>query len=589
MKPFNPLESGRVAGSLALALAFLSATTTARANVYATDIQVNGSLASTNAFEGSSVSITYRLNQTADRGVTVNILQGNTVVGTIAGGTNMGLNAVSWTPTNAGTYFVSITAAATGFPIWTQISVDTNAGMPAYAPQGIDVDKNTNSPYYGRVIMGCALNGGSSPVVPVAAQQAGLYKMNADGSQADEGWYGDAGYTTDDAGDTSAGVTMPSTVPVGYDPLKIRIGDDDRIYWCDDSGVGAIIACDMRATTNQIVINEAGYATNPDKSDLSGGIQEFDVTGTTTTNAALWLCDSDYPNWGIWMYHMKNGVADPADTEGTQAVQSSGSSDLYDGSSGGCMVDTNLDIFVSQNLPYNYSDLRTMEYTNWNHGALPPEAGGSTYAYGTATGQVHWGVGASDGTFCGVLDTVINSRTHPTMVALPMTLDPGGTSTAFGVRVLHTADGSVVSVTNGATVQTLTNIDYANYYTCAAWDNVGNLYAASTTTNCWRVWSPPGTNQATTLAVAQVTISIPFTITSITAIPTGAGCANVTITFTAPGNLPTTDFKLVSSSTVNGTYTNTGVSITASSGTYQATFSNCSTRFYQIQEENPVL
>ena len=49
MKPFNPLQSGRVAGSLALALALISSATTARANVYATDIQINGSLTSAHA------------------------------------------------------------------------------------------------------------------------------------------------------------------------------------------------------------------------------------------------------------------------------------------------------------------------------------------------------------------------------------------------------------------------------------------------------------------------------------------------------------------------------------------------------------
>jgi hypothetical protein len=583
MKPFNPLQSGRVAGSLALALALISSATTARANVYATDIQINGSLTSARAGTGSSITITYRLNQTADRGVMVNILQGATVVAAIAGGTNMGLNSVSMSSSKlgVGTYSVSITAAATGFPVWTQISADTNAGMPAYAPQGIDVDKNTNSPYYGRVIMSCALNGGSSTSVPLAAQNAGLYKMNADGSQADEGWYGDAGYTTDDAGETSSGATMPSTSPFpGYDPLKIRIGDDDRIYWCDDSDVGAIIACDMRATTNQIVINEAGYANNPDEDDLSGGIEQFDVTGTTTTNAALWLCDmyNDYPNWGIWMYHMKNGVADPADTEGTQAVISSGNSDLYEGSSGGCMIDTNLDIFVSQNLPYNYSYLRTMEYTNWNRGVLPPEAGGSTYAYGTATGQVHWGVGTTDATFEAVQDTVINNRQHPTMVALPMT---AGANDYPGIRVLNATNGSVVSVTNGATVQTLTNLDYPNQYTCAAWDNVGNLYAASTTTNCWRVWSPPGTNQATTLAVATVQVLTSPDITSIV-----LNGANVTINFTAGASDAALAFTLISSATVNGAYTavNGAIITKVSSGVFQATAGvNGSTQFYRLE------
>ena len=110
-----------------------------------------------------------------------------------------------------------------------------------------------------------------------------------------------------------------------------------------------------------------------------------------------------------------------------------------------------------------------MQYPNWNGGVLPPEAGSSNYTDGKITGQVLWGVGISDNSFCGIKDTVINSRTHPTMVALPMMRDMGGSNTAFGIRVLNTADGSVVTVTNGATVQSLANIDSANQYTCAAW------------------------------------------------------------------------------------------------------------------------
>jgi hypothetical protein len=598
MKTLKYLQSVWMAGSFAMALAFLSATTSVRANVYATDIKVNGSLTSTNAPEGSSASITYRLNQAATAGVTVNILQGSTVVATFEGGTGMGLNTVSWTPANAGTFSVSITAGAVGFPIWTQISVDTNPGMPANYPLGIDVDKNTNSPYYGRVIMGCASvesNVGENTNIPAAAKMVGLYKMNADGTQADEGWYGNANYLEDDGSDPQVSGQMPGSG--GLNPVIIRIGNDDRIYWCDDSAYGAIIACDMEATTNQIVIDDGPYsglggsntyAGNPDIGDLKGGIQQFDVTGAATTSTALWLCDVDFPNWGVWMYHIKNGAADPADTEGSQAVMAGAGSDIARGSSGGCMIDTTLDIFVSQNSSNNASVLRTMEYTNWNHGVLPPEAKGSKYAYGTATGQVLWGVGTLDNTFCGVRDTVINSRTHPTMAALPMTA--GSSNVAFGIRVLNIANGSVVSVTNtigtnGATVQTLTNINYTEQYTCAAWDNVGNLYGASTTRNLWRVWSPPGTNQATTVAVAQVIVPLPFAITGITASPTTSDCAAVTISFTAPGNPAPSAFTLIGSATVNGTYKAVaGVSITGGSGAYRASFTNCSTKFYQIEE-----
>jgi hypothetical protein len=594
MKLFKLLQSGRVAGSLALALAFLSATTTARANVYATDIQVNGNLTNANVAPGSPVSITYRLNQTADRGVTVNILQGNTVVKTITGGTNMGLNSVSWTSVAAGTYSVSITAAATGFPIWTQISIDTNAGMPAYAPQGIDVDKNANSPYYGRVIMGCSYSdtGNHNPFVPAFARKDGLYKMNADGTYADEGGYGDAGYTEDNNGDPPTAGQMPDSF--GLNPYIIRIGDDDRIYWCDNTVIGAIVACDMQATTNQsvIVLNNGNYASNLDLSylvnDGGNGIQQFDVTGTTTTNPAVWLADSDdSPNWGIWMFHMVGGAADPKDNEGTQAVSAGSSSDLYE-ASGGCMIDTNLDIFVSSGpTSAAVGVLQTMLYSKWRGGVLPPENSGESFTYGKTSGQVSWGdqvASYTDFSWEAIQDTVINNRTNPTMAALPMAKGDNN-GNGGGIKVIKVANGAVVTVTNGsgAVIQSLTNIDWGNAYTCAAWDNVGNLYAASTTTNCWRVWSPPGTNQATTLAVATVQVLTPPDITGI-----ALNGTTVTIDFTGGTNDPASAFTLISSGTVvplNAYASVTNATITkVGSGVFQATATvNGSTRFYRLE------
>ena len=57
----------------------------------------------------------------------------------------------------------------------------------------------------------------------------------------------------------------PIGIIFGFNPYIIRIGDDDRIYWCDNSAIGAIVACDMLATTNQsvIVLNNGNYAANP--------------------------------------------------------------------------------------------------------------------------------------------------------------------------------------------------------------------------------------------------------------------------------------------------------------------------------------
>jgi hypothetical protein len=599
-------------------------TVSARANVYATDIKINGSLTNAIAANGSPVAITYRLNQTADLGVTVNILQTTNLVASIAGGTNMGLNAVSWTPSANGAYSVSITAAASGFPVWQQISVDTNAGMPAYFPVGIAVDNNSNSPYYGRVIMSCATHNGT-PTSPTNYAQTGLYKMNSDGSQADEGWYGNANYLADDGGDGPVMGQMPDSgngSTTGYDPMKIRIGDDDRIYWVDNSYYGAVIACDMQATTNQVVVCEGAAADigagdvgpswwgmeDVSCCDWAGGIgfQEFDITGVLTSNAAaLWLCDNDYGNgpnnWGVWMFRMKNGVVDTNDTTGTQVVFAGSTSDLSLVSSGGCTVDTNLDIFVGQSRNNEDAVYDAMAFPNYNGGVLPPENSGQTLSaeFGFARNEVQWGYGCGVDTMCdtnpsfeAVSDTVINSRTSPTIVACPM--DEGSQfvlgTTGGGIRLFNATTGSILTVTNtnGMVLQTLTNLDNGQAYRCAAWDNVGNLYGASTTRQLWRVYSPPGTSTNTTVAVAQIQVggaTAPIEITSITAVPSGSGCASVTITFSATANLPPAAFMLVGAPTLNGPFTPvTRVNITGGSGIYQASFLNCSTEFFEIEQ-----
>jgi hypothetical protein len=389
----------------------------------------------------------------------------------------------------------------------------------------------------------------------------------------------------DDGGNTSVN-EMPSTYALV--PWRLRIGGDDRLYMLDFTDEGAIIAFDMEVTTNQVVIDDGGYdggalggphnyAGNPDINDLAVGIGNFDVTSAVTTNAAVWLCDVDYPNnWGIWMYHLKNGQSDTNDS-GTQAVTTTG--DLSLGSSGGCAVDTNLDIFCAQSTNSEIAVYDLMKFTNWNGGILPPASSGFNFVDGASAGEEEWGYGcgvdttcANNPTFEGVQDVVLNNRTNPAIVACPMA---GGNDSTNGIRLLNATNGSLV----------LTNLDFGQAYTCAAWDDVGNLYGASISRNVWRAWSPPGMSTNTTVAVAQVIVTIPIEITSITAVPTTPGCANVTITFTAPGNPPPTAFTLVGSSKVNGTYTPVAsVVITGGSSAYQATFSNCSTEYFEIEQ-----
>ncbi len=385
----------------------------ARANVYATDIKVNGSLSTITNPAASSVTISYILNQTATRGVTVAITQGTNQVVTLTGETSMGVNTVEWGLTNssgaavaAGAYSLSITASADdlsgGASNWTQISID-GPNTAANYPLGMDVDKNTNSPYYGRVVVGCAVPG----IIYGVAQSDGLYKANADGSPADEGAFGYAGYATNDNGDIGTN-QMPDFGSSYHDyslPGLIRIGGDDRIYFIDQSGNGAVVACDILATTNQLVICEGpgnsstglgasigyhhsphNYANNPDGGllNVSGeGWGQFDVAGFETGHPALYLVDTgDSPSAGVWMYRLTNGASDPADTVGTQVVGAATNQSLFVVTGAGVSVDANLDVFVGQDRA-NATDVlnRVFAFTNWNGGVLPPEGGGAnTYA-----------------------------------------------------------------------------------------------------------------------------------------------------------------------------------------------------------------
>lgn len=587
----------RIPLALTLTVALLLGGVSARANVYATNIKLNGALANASVSQGSSVTISYILNEPATSGVTINILSSTNVVRSISidagnAGTLRGTNSVIWDGTDnsqtvvaGGKYSVSITAAATGYSDWTQTTQDTNIGNTASFPWGIDVDKNTNSPYYGRVVMSCA------NANPSTTNGTGLFKMNADGSFADEGWYGYANYSTNDGGNVLAGQMGPSG---WHCPEMIRIGEDDRIYVMDNSAVGAIIACDILATTNQLVIDEGtytdpygnhsvwggpnNYGQCPLINDLSvngWGIRQFDVCGLGTSNAAIYLVDTgDNPNWGIWCFRFDTNGAGFSDTNETQGCQVIYAGNDPDVTGGGVMVDYNMNIFFSSaHVSSADPGQRTFLWTNWAGGTLPPENSTFDTAFGNGGQPATWEVGSTDPYMTGIADTVINSRAYPTLVAVAMAQGdavPGGHGGQNGgIRILSAVDGSVVK----------TNLDIANWYVTCAFDAVGNVYGCTWSANLWRAWSPPGANQATTKAVFSINVAGPFKVTS-----SNVSNGIVTINFSGPSNDPTA-FKLVGSSTVNGTYSQViGSIITGSNGSFTATATALgATQFYQIQ------
>lgn len=543
----------------ALVLACPLLTTTTHANVYATDVKLNGSrsLITTNA--AGLLTITYILNEPATLGVAINITSGTNLIRTIsarpgANGTLRGLNLVRWdgydsntNPVPLGNYLISITASASGYTNWTQISLDANAANHVYDPRGVAVDNNSNSLFYGRVFIGSAGTGQFPATIP--GDNDTILKLNADGTFADDGPDGNGGFD---------GIYDDGQSDV---PQKLRVADDDRLYMMDLTSFGEVVAFDMALSTNQVVLDEeTNYLGNPFYGTLTqgdgSGWFSMDVTGAGTTNGLVWLGDVDAGGAGVWNWHLINGVADTNDDSGNWAVAVGGS--LSVAASGGLMVDTNLDIFVGQNLTASAeTNPACMDFTNWNHGMA--------FDGSAVTNSTEWTAGSGDNTFLGVYDTTIDSRQSPKYVACALT---GGPLTN-GIRILNAVTGT----TNVA------NLDPTNQYYATGWDNAGNLYAVTGSAHLLRVFSPPsGTNQATTVAAIHVVEGI---------IAIADNHTNVTITLVASETNTVADFSFVSAPVISGPFeTVTNAVITqATDNPFVFTFTapvNGPTQFYEI-------
>jgi hypothetical protein len=144
------------------------------------------------------------------------------------------------------------------------------------------------------------------------------------------------------------------------------------------------------------------------------------------------------------------------------------------------------------------------------------------------------------------------------------------------------SDSNALLILDANTGLTITNISVSNPAHAVAWDNVGNAYVAfdvSGAQSLWQAWSPPGTNQATTVALETLhVLPLPY-ITSISR--TGN---NVTIHFTGPTSDPPSAYVLLSGAVVFGITNNAGATITGSAGSYQAALStSASGQFYRVK------
>src|SRR5207248_7536017 len=127
--------------------------------------------------------------------------------------------------------------------------------------------------------------------------------------------------------------------------------------------------------------------------------------------------------------------------------------------------------------------------------------------------------------------------------------------------------------------------------TACGWDAVGNVYFIDNYLSRWRTFSPPGTIQATTMAVSTIEITgspLPPPATNLQIVRITLAGANVQIDFSAGTNDTPTLFSVMGSTNVSGPYsTITGAVVTQTgSGQFRATFPLGSTvQYFRIARQ----
>jgi len=500
---------------------FLGAGLSAQANVYATDIRLNGSLQAGVVAPGSPLTISFILNDVATH-VSVQICAGAQALKTFTSsagqvGTNAGPNTVVWDGTNddasaaaVGLYNIRITASAAGYETWTNITDDgTNFGV--FLPTSIAVNKNSNSPYYGRVFIG---NGMAGAVDFTNASNGdvfignGILKCNADGSPAEEGGFSTGGYAWG-----NGGYAAPS-------PWKMDVGSDDRLYVDDWTGNGVVISFDQVLSTNYLnVLRVDNY---PYSSILLSGPC---VVGAGT-NMQIFMADVnsiDLLGMGILSWEINsNGVVATNDTGMADVSLSTNASNLslapY-----AVSVATNGDIYTIQR---NW-DTSFMEATN----DLIPKVLSFPSAPngGPPDTTALWQIGQGDPTMVNNYGVAVDPTANFVAVAIR----------GFGGDVENFQDGgvSLLMASSGALVTNMmqnpegyTNQEFFD----VTWDNAGNLYAVygeDGFNQCgWRVYSPPGSNQATTIAVPFIQVYDAITPPQLSRTTNNMGQLNFTLT-----------------------------------------------------------
>jgi hypothetical protein len=546
----------------AVALILKGLTFSAQANVYASNVQLNGGATNLTVPPGTAVTVSYILNEPASLGVTLNVESGTTVIRTLrlaAGnpGTLAGSNSIEWDGLDSssnqvptGTYSFTITAHSSGYAAWTQITDDNNPANSFGDAHGIAVDRNTNSPYYGRVFLANSFFGGRPGA---ATYDVGILAFNADGSTTDPNMPEPSGYTW--SGESGNGVS----------PWKVKVSGDDFVYASETVNGGLVYRWDPTVSSNTF-LPVLRSDNRPGQASLSGPW----IFGTGT-NLQIWMCDTNPSSPSISrgvLRWIPTATGDCATNDTGQPVIAIGGSLTVAPSD--VATDPAGNIYICQYTSAPSDPIQRV----FRFPAYDPSTNGNTPEL-----TADWAIGAGDDTYGAAGGIAVDPTGTYVAVAFVGTA-PGGDITNGNTKIFY--------ATNGALVTNLDlGIEISGYSihqdTDCAWDAVGNLYYIDDWYGSWRAISPPGTNQSTTLAPATVQVGTPVRPLFTQIVVTNG---TVTLNFTGGPTDSAGSFTLQSASAPSGPYTNAaGAHITQiGTGVFQATVPlNGPIQYYRLQ------
>ena len=497
-----------------VAFLVLNPPSSVQANVYATDIRIFGSTpggpTTATVFVpcDNAVLISYRLNELASAGVTMDIFSGTTAVRTFTNAPALrGENSLVWDLRNEqgeivpfGFYTVRITAAANGYAGWTQISEDINPGNYVFQPRGIAVNRNATSPYYGRVYVANSQTGFNPESEP--GDRFGIHMLNSDGSRPADGGFSSGGWFLSESNSL---------------PWKIEVAHDDYVYISDRFERGLVLRFDqdLSSTFRKHVLRSDNL---PSAANLSGPF----ITGIGT-NTQVWMADANVTNSA----GIRRWTVSP---DGTLATNDTGITVVEAG--------TNSHLSVA---PYDVAldgsnQIYTIQFRDMS--GDPAHRVMRFAAYDGSVGALtnsDWQFGSGDDNLGGASGIAVDPTSTYVAVAFAGIGD-GFSRVGGGVRVFSAA--------NGAGIQTFTPAPFHDH-TDVAWDNVGNLYLCDNWDSLWRVYSPPGANTNTTVAPQVLEVAPPPLSPYLQA----AGYTNGQFQFTLCGRT-NVDYVIVASTNV---------------------------------------